>query len=183
MISGSVHKRFDDHAQQLESLFYARVDSYARTPSLAPAPDGISLTLSGGTDQCLMRLACAAAEKDILEFFERWGKIPDSTTIEYASQFEKEERAIYYTDDDSRVYRIENPEGGYLGTNGDVIAVGSGTAAVAAADNSHQVNFTLTSENIPEDEILGYEIVRCTTSGGIVSKQPVGLTSNSTLTD
>lgn len=177
------YKTFDDHAQQLESLFYARVDSYARTPSLAPAPDGISLTLSGGTDQCLMRLACAAAEKDILEFFERWGKIPDSTTIEYASQFEKEERAIYYTDDDSRVYRIENPEGGYLGTNGDIIAVGSGTAAVAAADNSHQVNFTLTSENIPEDEILGYEIVRCTTSGGIVSKQAVGFTANSTFTD
>nr|MDE7192499.1 fibronectin type III domain-containing protein [Oscillospiraceae bacterium] len=122
------YKTFDDHSEQLESLFYARVDSYARTPSLAPAPGGIPLVLGGGTDQCLMRLACAAAEKDILEFFERWGKTPDSTTVEYASQFEKEERAIYYTDDNSRVYRIENPDGGYLGTNGDAAAVGAGTA-------------------------------------------------------
>ncbi len=177
------YKTFDDHAKQLESLFYARVDSYARTPSLAPAPGGIPLTLGGGTDQCLMRLACAAAEKDILEFFERWGKIPDSTTIKYASQFEKEERAICYVDDDSRVYRIENPNGGYLGTKGDVAAVGGDTAAVVAADDPHRVNFTLTSKNIPEDEILGYEIVRCTTSGGQVSKQAVGFTANSTFTD
>lgn len=177
------YKTFDDHTEQLESLFYARVDSYARTPSLAPAPGGIPLALGGGTDQCLMRLACAAAEKDILEFFERWGKIPDSTTIEYASQFEKEERAIYYADDDSRVYRLENPNGGYLGTGGDVTAVSANTSAVPAQDNSYQVNFTLGSENIPQDEILGYEIVRCTTSGGYVGKEAVGFTTENTFTD
>lgn len=177
------YKTFDDHAEQLESLFYARVDNYARTPSLAPAPGGIPLTLGGGTDQCLMRLACAAAEKDMLEFFERWGKIPDSTTIAYASQFEKEERAICYADDNSRVYRIENPNGGYLGTKGNVTAVGADTSAVTAADDPHRVNFTLTSKNIPEDEILGYEIVRCTMSGGQVSKQAVGFTANGTFTD
>lgn len=181
--NGYNYKTYEDHAEQLDSLFYARVDSYARTPSLAPAPGGIPLVLGGGTDQCLMRLACAAAEKDILEFFERWGKIPDSTTIEYAGQFEKEQRAIYYADDNSRVYRIENPDGGYLGTNGGAAAVGADTAAVTAEDNLYQVNFTLTSVNIPENEILGYEIVRCTTSGGTVSKQAVGFTTDSTFTD
>ncbi|MDE7194444.1 MAG: hypothetical protein K2O14_10785, partial [Oscillospiraceae bacterium] len=41
----------------------------------------------------------------------------------------------------------------------------------------------LTSENIPENEILGYEIVRCTTSGGVVSRQAVGFTTDSTFTD
>lgn len=177
------YKTYSDHSQQLNSFFYARVDSYARTPSSAPAPGGVQLTLGGGTDQNLMRLACAAAEKNVLEFFERWGKIPDSTTVQYASQFEKEERAIYYTDDDSRVYRIENPYGGYLGTNGAVQAVGADTSASLAAGNSYQVNFTLSAENIPEDEILGYEIVRCTTSGGHVSKQAVGFTTTNAFTD
>lgn len=177
------YKTFDDRAEQLESLFYARVDSYARTPANAPAPDGIALTLSGGTDQCLMRLACAAAEKDILEFFERWGKLPDSTTVQYASQFPKETRAIYYADDNSRVYRMNNPYGGYLGTYGDVNAVGSGTSAAPASGSAYQINFTLESANIPEDEVLGFEIVRCVTSEGRVQREAVGFTTGNTFTD
>lgn len=176
-------KTFDDRAEQLESLFYARVDSYARTPSDAPAPDGIALTLSGGSDQCLMRLACAAAERNVLEFFERWGKLPDSTTVQYASQFPKEERAIYYADDDSRVYRMNNPYGGYLGTDGSVSAVGSGTSAAPANGSAYQINFTLESENIPKDEILGFEIVRCTTSEGRVRREAVGFTTENAFTD
>lgn len=181
--TGYNYKTYDNRTEQLENLFYARMDSYARTPSLAPAPGGVQLTLGGGTDQNLMRLACAAAEKDILEFFERWGKIPDSATIQYAGQFVKEERAIYYTDDDSRVYRIENPYGGSLGTGGNVQAVSADTSASVSWNNSCQVDFNLSSENIPADEVLGYEIVRCTTSGGQVAKEVVGFTSGSTFTD
>ncbi|MCH5203952.1 MAG: M60 family metallopeptidase [Oscillospiraceae bacterium] len=177
------YKTYDDHGKQLESLFFARVDSYARTPSLAPAPKGVALTLSGGTDQCLMRLACAAAERDLLEFFERWGKIPDSATVQYASQFPKEKRAIYYTDDDSHVYRIENPNGGYLGTNGDKKAVSSATSAAVAPNSAYQINFKLAFENIPEDEILGYEIIRLTTSGGNVIREVVGFTTSGSFTD
>ncbi|MBD5130438.1 MAG: hypothetical protein HDT43_11055 [Ruminococcaceae bacterium] len=170
------YKTFDDRGEQLDSLFYARVDSYARTPSSAPAPEGIALTLSGGGDQCLMRLACAAAEKDILEFFERWGKIPDSDTVRYASQFPKEERAIYYADDDSRIYRMNNYYG-TLGTDGDVEA-----AIASASANGYEVNFTLNAD-IPEDEVLGYEIVRRTTSGGRVHSEAVGFTTGNRFTD
>lgn len=181
--TGYNYKTYEEHAEQLENLFYARVDSYARTPASAPAPGGIPLVLGGGTDQNLMRLACAAAEKNLLEFFLRWGKIPDSATVEYASQFEKEERAIYYADDDSRVYRIENPYGGYLGTKGTVGAVSSDTTAALSSENSYQVNFNLVSENIPDEEVLGYEIVRRTTSGGKVSREAVGFTAENTFTD
>lgn len=177
------YKTFEDPTEQFNSLFYARVDTYSRTPSLAPAPDGIALTLSGGTDQVLMRLSCAAAEKNILDFFKRWGKIPDSDTVKYAEQFEEETRAIYYVDDDSKVYRIENPDGGILGTEGNVDAVGAGTTAKLASPNSNQINFTFTSENIPEEDILGYEIVRCTTSGGVVTKEAAGFTAENTYTD
>lgn len=181
--TGYNYKTYEEHGEQLENLFYARVDSYARTPASAPAPGGIPLVLGGGTDQNLMRLACAAAEKNLLEFFLRWGKIPDSATIEYASQFEKEERAIYYADDDSRVYRIENPYGGYLGTSGTAGAVSSDTKAALSSENSYQVNFKLVSENIPDEEVLGYEIVRCTVSGGKVSREAVGFTVENTFTD
>lgn len=181
--SGYNYKTYDNRTEQLANLFYARIDSYARTPAIAPAPGGIQLTLGGGSDQNLMRLACAAAEKDILEFFERWGKVPDSGTIAYASQFEKEQRAIYYTDDDSRVYRIERPYGGYLGTGGNAQAVSADTSASISWNNPSQVNFNLSFENIPADEVLGYEIVRCTTSGGQVTKEVVGFTAGSTFTD
>ncbi len=177
------YKTFEDPTEQFNSLFYARVDTYARTPSLAPAPDGIALTLRGGTDQVLMRLSCAAAEKNILAFFKRWGKIPDSDTVKYAEQFEEETRAIYYVDDNSKVYRIENPDGGVLGTESNFIAVGDETAAKLAASNSNQVNLTLTSQNIPEEDILGYEIVRCTISGGVVTKEAVGFSTENTYTD
>lgn len=181
--NGYNYKTYDNHSEQLANLFYARMDSYSRNTSLAPAPGGIQLTLGAGTDQNLMRLACAAAEKDILEFFERWGKVPDSATVQYASQFAKEERAIYYADDDSRVYRIENPYGGYLGTSGSMSAVGSGTAAGVSWNDPSQVVISLSAENIPADEVLGYEIVRCTTSGGQVEKEVVGFTTGNTFTD
>lgn len=177
------YKTFDNRTEQLENLFYARVDSYARTPADAPAPDGIALTLSGGGDQCLMRLACAAAEKDVLEFFERWGMIPDSTTVQYASQFSKETRAVYYSDDNSRVYRMNNSDIGYLGTNGDVNAVGENTSASPASGSAYQINFTLESANIPEDQFLGFEIIRRTTSEGRENREVVGFTTENTFTD
>lgn len=181
--NGYNYRTYEDRDTQLENLFFARVDSYSRTPSLAPAPGGITLTLGGGTDQNIMRLACAAAEKDILEFFSRWGMTPDSTTLQYASQFEKEQRAIYYADDNSRVYRIEHPYGGYLGTSGFAEAVGEGCGAYISESDPSQVNIVLTSVNIPAEELLGFEIVRCTTWGGQVSKEVVGFATGSTFTD
>ena len=76
------------------------MDSYSRDASRAKG----GLKLDGGSEQNIMRLACAAAEKDLTEFFMRWGLVPDAETMRYASQFGKEERAIYYLTDDARVY-------------------------------------------------------------------------------
>ena len=73
--SGYNFKTYDNYEEQLNNLFFARVDTYARNTAKAPAPQGIALTLSGDRDQDFMRLACAAAQKNILEFFERWGMI------------------------------------------------------------------------------------------------------------
>lgn len=173
--NGNNYVTYDDYNTQLSSLFFARVDTYARTPSKAPAPGNIALELGGGVDQCLMRLSCAAAEKNILEFFERWGKTPDAKTRTYAEQFDKETRAIYYVNDDARVYRNESGKSSVLGTEGKVEAVGDGTTAVKGnGSNANKVTITLDSKDIPKEDILGYEIVRCTTSNGDISELPVG---------
>ena len=57
----------------LTICFFARVDAYARNTAIAPAPEGIALTIPKDVDNTVMRLSCAAAGKNLLEFFEQWG--------------------------------------------------------------------------------------------------------------
>ncbi len=179
--NGYNYKTYSDPSDQLANLFFARVDTYSRTPSKAPAPGGIALTLSGDSDQQLMRLACASAQKDLLEFFERWGMTPDEGTRAYASQFDKETRAIYYVNDEARVYRKEN-SGSSLNTDGTTQGVGTATSATVNANNANQVDFHLES-TIPASDVLGYEIVRCITSNGDVEKEVAGFTTTDTFAD
>lgn len=176
---GLNYKTYSDYNEQLDNLFYARVDTYSRTPNTAPAPNGIKLTLNGGTDQNLMRLACAASEKNLLEFFRRWGKSPDQTTIQYAEQFEKETRAIFYANDDARVYSLNGES--VLGTDSNVRAIESASVNIGKSSNQVEMNFVPCG--IPEDDILGYDIVRCTYSGGKVEEIPVGFATGNTFTD
>lgn len=178
--NGYNYKIYADSQEQLQNLFFARVDTYARNTGRAPSPGGIVLTLTGDTDQNLMRLSCAAAEKNLLEFFIRWGMTPDADTFAYASQFMAETKAIYYANDQSRVYRMEHSGDGSLGTDGDVEAVGSGTMAAVNAVNKNQVDIQLTSD---QSEILGYEITRCIISGGKETKEVIGFTTESSYSD
>lgn len=178
--TGYNYKTYENYDEQLKNLFFARVDTYARNTSKAPAPDGVALTLAGNRDQDLMRLACAAAEKNILEFFRRWGMVPDEATRKYAEQFDVETRAIYYVSDDSRVYSLEG-SGSTLGTTGTVEAVGNVTA-VLNAQRANQVDFTFSS-TLPEADVLGYEIVRCMISGGETQKEAIGFVTGNTFSD
>ena len=101
---GFNYKTYDNYEDQFNNLFFARVDAYARNTSLAP--NGLSLN-GADTDNKLMRLSCAAAKKNLLPFFEKWGMTPDETTKAYAAQFGEETRNIYYITDEARVYRVE----------------------------------------------------------------------------
>mgnify|MGYP001064307569 CR=1 FL=1 len=178
--SGLNYKTYSDYNEQLENLFFARVDTYARNTKAAPAPNGIMLTLNGNTDQNLMRLACAAANKNVLEFFERWGKTPDAGTIAYAEQFEKETRAIFFANDDSRIYAL-NGSGSVLNSEGTVSAIDN--VSVNIGDAPNKVDLRFTSKDIPESDILGYEIIRCTIEGGEVEETPVGFSTSAEFTD
>lgn len=177
---GYNYKTYENYDEQLENLFFARVDTYARSTAKAPAPGGVALTLAGDRDQDLMRLSCAAAEKNILEFFERWGMTPDDTTRQYAKQFAVETKAIYYVSDDSRVYSLQG-SGSTLGTSAAVEAVGN-VAAVVNSTRANQVDFTLSS-TLPQADVLGYEIVRCMISGGETQKEAIGFATGNTFSD
>nr|WP_317282081.1 fibronectin type III domain-containing protein [uncultured Sellimonas sp.] len=171
-------KMYDTHEEQLSNLFFARVDSYARNVKKAPAPDGVLLTLGSDKDQNIMRLASAAAQKNLLEFFERWGMEPDETTKQYVQQFPAEERAIYYVNDEARAYEIEHGTAGTL-KGADIVTV---QTEVKESD-PNRVELTLTADEKYSDVLLGYEITRCTTEKGKTVKEVVGFTTDNHYTD
>ena len=139
--------------------------TYSRNTAKAPQPGGVALKLAGDKDQNLIRLSCAAAQKNLLDFFERWGMTPNEETRAYAQQFEKETRAIYYVNDDARAYTLQGGTSS-LGTSGTVEAVGDDIVVGINGGVANNVNFILKSKGIPAEDVLGYEITRCTISGG-----------------
>lgn len=145
-------KIYDTNAEQLENLFFARVDSYVRKPGTAPG----SLSLNGAdTDNKLMRLAVAASGKDLLEFFRHWGMEPDEGTVTYAGQFEKETRGIWFANDETRVAQIEAGEDRNLAGSVRV----QGTVDYTAGSNQVTLNLSSTPD-IWIYEICRYERVK-----------------------
>ena len=147
-------KTFDDNEEQLENLFFARVDSYVRNPASAPS-NGVALTLSGSGSDKFMRLACAAAEKNLLPFFEAWGLNPDEETRKYAEQFEMEEHKIQYMNYEAREYRLDG--GAAMNSNTNV------TAEITTPHDNNVVGtnkITLALGNNGGEAMLGYEIIR-----------------------
>lgn len=156
---------YDSYEEQFENLFFARTDTYARNPDKAPN-GGVKLT--GGTDQNLMRLACAAAGRNILAFFKRWGMEPDEETAAYAKKFSDEEKAIYYVNEECRKYRLSHPD-----EAGNIKGRDMLSAEVSA--QSDQVTVTIRpSEKVEKGVILGYEIIRSMTSNGKEESAVVG---------
>ncbi len=166
---------FDDYEEQFNNLFFARVDTYSRNPSKAPQA---GLTLNGGVDQNLMRLACAAANKNILPFFERWGMTPDEETVAYAAKYgEPDTKALYYVNDDARDYRAAHSDEAGTVKDQDVV-----TADVTAKSNQVEIRIATDRD---EDLILGYEISRSMISNGQKKTEVAGFipidTSGSTV--
>ncbi len=164
-LGGYNFKTYDKSSDQLANLFFARVDSYARNQSAAPGAEGNKLTLQGAdTDNKLMRLSVAAAEKDILEFFRHWGMEPDAGTIKYAEQFAKETRGIWFANDEMRVYQMENtPEQNQAS---EVTVSGS----LSYTDGANEVTLSLSGS----PDIWVYEIYRYERIKNEIVRRPVG---------
>lgn len=157
---------YGTYQEQFDNLFFARVDTYSRNPNRAPQA---GLTLNGGSEQNLMRLACAAANKNILPFFERWGMVPDQATVDYAAKYgAPEEKALYYVNPDARDYRIDHPE-----TEDTVTVKGQDAVQAKAAASSNQVTIEIRT-NQDAELILGYEISRSMVSNGKKDTKVIG---------
>lgn len=158
---------YEEYNDMFNNLFFARVDTYSRNPGKAPN----GLTLGNNAQQNIIRLSCAAANKNLLEFFERWGLTADSTTRAYAEKFEKEERALYYGDSSTRDYRIDNQTSeASLSVKGkDVVTA---TTSVSSG-RANEVVVSITA-NSNQNSILGYEIIRVMTSNGKQEEKVVG---------
>lgn len=176
---GYEYQIYSDYKTLLDSRFFARVDTYARNTGAAPAPQGVKLTLGGDANQNFIRLASAAAQKDLTEFFTRWGLIPDETTAKYLAQLEPETRAIYYFQDSARDYGFNHD----ISTSfeGEAVLTG-GTTAVVDDTIPNQVHLTLEA-NAGEGLLLGYEIARITYENGQPQTQVVGFTTDGQYTD
>ncbi|MDE6666136.1 MAG: discoidin domain-containing protein, partial [Ruminococcus sp.] len=85
-----------------------------------------------------------------------------------------------FANDDSRVYALKGGKS-VLGTDGNVEAIKD--VSVNKGKASNQIKLDFTSYNIPESDILGYEIERCTISGGDVQSVPVGFSTSDSFTD
>lgn len=157
-------KLYDTIEAQQAGLFYARLESYLRTPSKAPK----AFTATSG-DQLFMQAACAAANKDLLDFFRAWGIYPSAATEAYAAQYPKELRKLQYIDDDSRLYRLQGGAGMAAGTAVQATI----TNATDSRINGNRVEFTLSHDGDAAD-MLGYEISR---NGKMVAFVPVTETS------
>lgn len=114
-----------------------------------------------------------------MEFFIRWGMVPDAGTKRYAAQFPKEERALYYLTDDARAYEIEHGVSASI-EGRDVITASSGVTVSQSVPN--EVTVTVGS-SVDPDVLLGYEIIRYQYVDGKRVGQVVGFTVDNSFVD
>ncbi len=166
-------KAFNDYNDIFDNLLYARIDSYARNTALFKGE--VPLVLTGDVDQNFMRLASAAANKDLTEFFTRWGYTPNEDTKTFMNQFDKETRAIYYINDDAKSAVIEGETQPFQ--------------AQAVIENinvnveNSEVTLTMKPKEAYANDILGYEVVRVTRNKSQTKKEIVGFTTSNKFTD
>ena len=111
----------------------------------------------------LARTASAVANRNLTEFFTRWGMTLSESTRAALADLPEENRALWYLDDQSRRDRLAG------------IAPGQGTVSLEAVkEGDNQVRLTITS-NLSQGILQGYEILR--------NDVPIGFTAEGTYTD
>lgn len=113
------------------------------------------------TDERVALIASKVADRNLTEFFTRWGVTLSDGVKDILDDYQKETRAVWYLNDASRTYR--------LGSG----SAASGSATVTASVEESQV--TLTIQHTDASKILGYEIRR----NGVA----IAFTTGSTYTD
>lgn len=144
--------------------FFAKLYRITRLKKTAPNEKGYDATA-----QTFIMRASDAAGKDLREFFAKWGLVSSPNTDAYldSMNYEKEDKAIYYLNDETRRLRLE------AGSNTSKLSMADDTTVVAefgADDLGNKIGNRsfLNQKNVPltlsvtkdADKILGYEIIR-----------------------
>lgn len=165
--ANEVYTLYPDYATLQANRFFARVDGYARNPASAPAPNGVELVVNAGESQNIIRLASAAAEKDLTAFFTSWGLVPNAETTQYISQFPKEERALQYVNDDAVKWARANASAPKVAAQ-DMVAV-------TASQQNSKVALTLGAKDASyAPSLIGYELTRVTYASGKAQREVIG---------
>lgn len=97
-------------------------------------------------DERVALIASKVANRNLTEFFTRWGMTLSDGVRDILDDYPAEHRAIWYLNDASRTYRLSSG------------SAAGGTASVSASVSESKV--TLTISHTDGDKILGYEIRR-----------------------
>ena len=97
-------------------------------------------------DERVALIASKVADRDLTEFFTRWGMTLGADAKAILDDYQKETRAIWYLNDASRNYRLQSG------------AAASGITSAAASVSESKVTLTIT--NTDAANLLGYEIRR-----------------------
>ena len=164
-------KIYDTADAMKKSLFFARMDSYARNTANAPKTnEALSLDSNSKSDN-IIRLACAASEQNMLSFFEAWGFTYNNVTKKYAEQFTTKVKDIQYLKPEAHEYRLADGQG----MASDTVAHATLNYSASGID-SNKVTLNLSNTGNAND-MLGYEIRR---NGEVVAFVPA---SESTYVD
>ena len=144
--------------------FFAKLYRMTRTKGIA-----VSESCYDRTAQTFIMRASDAVGKDLREFFEKWGLVASPETNIYLNNknYPKEDKAIYYLNDEARRLRLE------AGSNTSLLTMSTDTkvnASFGTDKNGNQITDRsyLNEKEVPltlsvtkdSDKILGYEIIR-----------------------
>ena len=155
--------------------FYAKLYRANRMKAAAPKENGYNQV-----EQTFIMRASDAAQKDLREFFEKWGILASPNTNKYLDgmKYEKETRAIYYLNDEARRRRLDPSNTETMAEDTEVVASfgtdnEGNTITTKSYLNQKEVplNLSVTKDS---DKILGYEIIRKESTATGVVEVPVG---------
>lgn len=146
-----LHLAYDGAGTTANDSFYAKLHTLYRTDNSS------AKSMKNKYDKFIC-YASKSAGKDLREFFETWGI--ETSEKEAVNQYmtdnnlAKEDKAIYYLNDDARRYRI----GGGAGLAGQNIGFTASITNNDKINTEKQVIFSFS--NTGSEHILGYEILR-----------------------
>ncbi len=154
-----LHLAYDDAQNPFN--FYNQLHKLYRTDS----------SLNSFSDMDKFAVASSkVAQKDLTEFFTRWGVSLSEEAKNQMKTQSKEDRAIYYLNDSSRRKRIENNPGNTnIETN---VTLNVEKAENSKNDKAKEVVINITSQS---ENVQGYEILR--KGGGDSEFKPIGFTT------